>query len=68
MTPPVVPTATYIPDNSSVVSISTAQPEVEISPFAPRSLPMKFIPYGSLASGNGGSDIQYPQPVSIDVY
>lgn len=63
---PVVPAATsvaYITETSPVVSISTAQPEVEISSFVPRSLPVKYVPYGGLVSSNGGTEMQYSQPV-----
>lgn len=62
---PVLPAATnvaYITETSPVVSISTAQPEVEISPFVPRSMPVKYVPYGGLVSTNGGTDMQYSQP------
>ncbi|KAL8098625.1 uncharacterized protein LOC141686960 isoform X1 [Apium graveolens] len=62
---PVVPAATsvaYMTETSPVVSISTAQPEVELSPFVPRSVPVKYVPYGGLVSSNGGTDMQYSQP------
>ncbi|KAM7498874.1 hypothetical protein LguiA_023288 [Lonicera macranthoides] len=66
-TPPAVPTATsvsYVPDNCSVVSVATGHPEVEMSSFPPRSsLPVKYVPHGTLIAGNGGSDMQYSQPV-----
>lgn len=65
---PVVPAATsvaYITETSPVVSLSTAQPEVEISSLVPRSLPVKYVPYGGLISSNGGTELQYTQPVSI---
>ena len=67
MTPPAVPTVAnvaYIPDNYPVVPIASAQPEVEISPFVPRSsLPVKFGPYGNFVAGSGIGDSQYSQPV-----
>lgn len=54
----------YVPDSSPVVPVVTAEPEVQITPFAPRpSLPVKFVPYDNLAAGNGGLDVQYAQPV-----
>lgn len=65
-TPPMPATTsvTYVPDNCSVVSVATPQPEVEISPYAHRSsLPVKFFPYGNLIAGNGGSDAQHSQPI-----
>lgn len=71
-TPPAVPTATsvsYVPDNCSVVSVATGHPEVEISSFPPHSsLPVKYVPYGNLIAGSGGSDMQYSQPVSVFEY
>ncbi|KAL7186539.1 hypothetical protein ACSBR2_028302 [Camellia fascicularis] len=67
VTPPAVPTVAnvaYIPDNFPVVPIASAQPEVEISPFVPRSsLPVKFVPYGNLVAGSGIGDSQYSQPI-----
>ncbi|XP_074348178.1 uncharacterized protein LOC141686960 isoform X2 [Apium graveolens] len=65
---PVVPAATsvaYMTETSPVVSISTAQPEVELSPFVPRSVPVKYVPYGGLVSSNGGTDMQYSQPLMV---
>ncbi|KAL6975281.1 hypothetical protein U1Q18_024075 [Sarracenia purpurea var. burkii] len=63
VTPPAVPTApnvAYLPDSFSMVPIASAQPEVEISPFVPRSsLPVKFLPYGNLVAGNGVSESQF---------
>ncbi|KAJ0846899.1 putative ataxin 2, SM domain-containing protein [Helianthus annuus] len=35
---------------------SGPQPEVEISPFAPRSVPVKFVPYA-------GNDVHHPPPI-----
>ncbi|KAI8557601.1 hypothetical protein RHMOL_Rhmol04G0022500 [Rhododendron molle] len=65
VTPPVAPAAAsvaYIPDTFPVVPIASAQPEVEISPYVPRSsLPAKLAPYGNLMAGNGFSDSQYSQ-------
>ncbi|CAL5341739.1 unnamed protein product [Camellia sinensis] len=67
VTPPAVPTVAnvaYIPDNFPVVPIASAQPEVEISPFVPRSsLPVKFVPYGNFVAGSGIGDSQYSQPI-----
>ncbi|KAK4355251.1 hypothetical protein RND71_024222 [Anisodus tanguticus] len=63
VTPPVMPTMAYMPDSCPVVPVATAEPEVEITPFAPRpSVPVKFVPYNSLPAGNGGLDVQYTQP------
>ncbi|PHU13043.1 hypothetical protein BC332_19973 [Capsicum chinense] len=63
VTPPVIPTITYMPDSCLVVPVATAEPEVEIIPFAPRpSVPIKFVPYNNLAVVNGGLDVQYAQP------
>ncbi|KAK6785590.1 hypothetical protein RDI58_019045 [Solanum bulbocastanum] len=63
VTPPVVPTMAYVPDSCPVVPVVTAEPEVEITPFAPHpSVPVKFVPYNNLAAGNGGLDVQYAQP------
>nr|XP_043619345.1 polyadenylate-binding protein-interacting protein 4 isoform X2 [Erigeron canadensis] len=58
-TPPAIANNTnlaYIHDSYQAVPVATQQPEVEISPYAPRSLPLKFLPYG-------GNDVQHPQPV-----
>ncbi|XP_055823912.1 uncharacterized protein LOC129892370 [Solanum dulcamara] len=63
VTPPVVSTMAYVPDSSPVVPVVTVEPEVQITPFAPRpSLPVKFVPYDNLAAGTGGLDVQYTQP------
>lgn len=63
VTPPVVPTMAYVPDSCPVVPVVTAEPEVEITPFASRpSVPVKFVPYNNLAAGNGGVDLHYAQP------
>ncbi|XP_063935359.1 uncharacterized protein LOC108224464 isoform X3 [Daucus carota subsp. sativus] len=64
--PSVVPAVTsvaYMTETSPVVSISAAQPEVGTSPFVPRSLPVKYVPYGGLVSSNGETEMQYSQPV-----
>lgn len=58
-TPPAIPTGAnvaYIPESYQAVPVATPQPEVEISPYAPRSLPVKFVPYG-------GNDVQHPPPI-----
>ena len=39
--------------------VASPQPEFAINPYAPRSVPAKFVPYG-------GNDVQHPPPVSID--
>lgn len=63
VTPPVVPTMAYVPDSCPVVPVVTAEPDVEITPFAPHpSAPIKFVPYNNLAVGNGGLDLHYAQP------
>lgn len=61
-TPPAIPTGANvacIPESYQAVPVATPQPEVEISPYAPRSLPVKFVPYG-------GNDVQHPPPVSLN--
>ncbi|KAE9456646.1 hypothetical protein C3L33_11586, partial [Rhododendron williamsianum] len=67
VTPPAAPAAAsvaYIPDNFPVVPIASAQPEIEIGPYVPRSsLPAKLAPYGHLMAGNGFSDSQYSQSI-----
>lgn len=63
VTPPVMPTMGYTPVSCPVVPVATAEPEVEITPFAPLpSVPVKFVPYNNLAAANGGLDVQYDQP------
>ncbi|CAN4102718.1 unnamed protein product [Withania somnifera] len=63
VTPPLMPTIAYMPDSCPVVPVATAEPEVEITPFAPLpSVPVKFVPYNNLAAANGGLDAQYAQP------
>lgn len=47
----------YIHDSYPTVPIASHQPEIEISPYVPRSMPVKFVPYG-------GNDVQHPPPVS----
>ncbi|XP_057949010.1 polyadenylate-binding protein-interacting protein 4 isoform X2 [Malania oleifera] len=52
----------YLPNNPSPVPVAAAQTEIEITPFVPRSSPhFKFVPYGNLMAGNGGSSSQYSQ-------
>ncbi|KAK1440059.1 hypothetical protein QVD17_05884 [Tagetes erecta] len=46
----------YIPDSYPTVPVAGPQPEVEISPFAPHHLPLKFVPYGA-------NDVQHPPPI-----
>lgn len=54
----------YIPSNSPVVPVTAAQSEVGMNPYVPHSsVPAKFVPYGNLAVGNGGSAAQVSQPV-----
>ncbi|KAK3027951.1 hypothetical protein RJ639_039418 [Escallonia herrerae] len=63
-TPPVMPSMPYVPDSFPSLSIGTPQPEIEISPFAPRSsLPMKLVPYGNLVAEIGDNEMQYSQPI-----
>ncbi|KAK2990008.1 hypothetical protein RJ640_004686 [Escallonia rubra] len=63
-TPPVMPSMPYVPDSFPLLSIGTPQPEIEISPFAPRSsLPMKLVPYGNLVAEIGDNEMQYSQPI-----
>ncbi|KAK9268506.1 hypothetical protein L1049_000258 [Liquidambar formosana] len=65
--PPAVPTVasmSYISNNSPVVPVAAVQPEIGISPLAPRpSLPVKLVPYTNLTAVNGGSGSQYSQPI-----
>ncbi|KAJ0045706.1 hypothetical protein Pint_04159 [Pistacia integerrima] len=61
---PVVASTPYIPSNSPVVPVAAAQSEVGMSLYVPHSsVPAKFVPYGNLAVGNGGSAAQFSQPV-----
>ncbi|KAI3810041.1 hypothetical protein L1987_19648 [Smallanthus sonchifolius] len=46
----------YIPDSYPGVPVAGPQPDVEISPFAPHPLPVKFVPYG-------GNTVQHPPPI-----
>ncbi|KAK3014484.1 hypothetical protein RJ639_009387 [Escallonia herrerae] len=63
-TPPVMPSMPYVPDSFPLLSIGTPQPEIEISPFAPRSsLPMKLVPYGNLVAEIADNEMQYSQPI-----
>ncbi|XP_042520239.1 polyadenylate-binding protein-interacting protein 3 isoform X3 [Macadamia integrifolia] len=66
-TTPAVPTVAsmaYIPNNSPVVPVADVQPEIGVSPFAPRSsLPVKFVQYNNSVVGNEGSGSQYSQPI-----
>lgn len=66
-TPPVIPTGAnlaYVQDGYPAVQVAAPPPEVEIGPYAPRSLPVKFFPYG----GNGGGDVQQHHPPPIVGY
>ncbi|XP_024966284.1 uncharacterized protein LOC112506461 [Cynara cardunculus var. scolymus] len=66
-TPPAMPAGAnlaYVPDGYPAVPVATPQPEVEVSPYAHhRPVPVKFVPYGNLISGNGGGDVQHPPPI-----
>ncbi|XP_071730922.1 uncharacterized protein [Rutidosis leptorrhynchoides] len=58
-TPPTMHTGAnlaYISESYQAVPVAPPQPEIEISPYAPRSLPVKFVPYG-------GNDVQHPPPI-----
>ncbi|KAI7757776.1 hypothetical protein M8C21_027945 [Ambrosia artemisiifolia] len=46
----------YNPDSHPSVPVVLSQPEVEVSPFAPRSVPVKFVPYA-------GNDVQHHPPI-----
>ncbi|XP_044473144.1 polyadenylate-binding protein-interacting protein 4-like isoform X2 [Mangifera indica] len=62
---PVVASTPYIPSNSPVVPVTAAQSEVGMNPYVPHSsVPAKFVPYGNLAVGNGGSAAQFSQPLA----
>lgn len=64
----VPPSMAYLPSNSPVVPVATAQPEVGRSSYVPHSsVPAKFVPYGNLTAGNGGTVAQFPQPVRMFV-
>ncbi|XP_019183485.1 PREDICTED: uncharacterized protein LOC109178313 isoform X2 [Ipomoea nil] len=61
--PPAVPTMAYAPDSCPVLPVATPEPEVEISPFVPRSsVPIKFVQCNNMVAGNGNIDVQYAQP------
>ncbi|XP_022151015.1 uncharacterized protein LOC111019035 isoform X3 [Momordica charantia] len=62
---PVVANVAYISNSSPVVPVAVAQPEVEFSPFVPRSSvpPAKFVPYGNSIAGFGGNVAQFSQPM-----
>ncbi|XP_038906325.1 polyadenylate-binding protein-interacting protein 4-like [Benincasa hispida] len=62
---PMAANVAYIPNNSPVLPVPVAQPEVEFSPFVPRSpVPAaKFVPYGNSIAGFGGSVAQFSQPM-----
>ncbi|KAL0550054.1 hypothetical protein IC582_014552 [Cucumis melo] len=62
---PVAANVAYIPNNSPVLPVPVAQPEVEFSPFVPRSPvpPTKFVPYGNSIAGFGGNVPQFSQPM-----
>ncbi|XP_048234942.1 uncharacterized protein LOC8282898 isoform X3 [Ricinus communis] len=68
---PAVSSMAYVPSNSSMipavaVAVAAAQPEVAISPFAPRpSVTAKFAPYTNLAAVNSGAGPQFSQPLQI---
>ena len=63
---PAAPVA-YISNNTPVLHVPVAQPEVVFSPFVPRSpVPAaKFVPYDNSISGFGGNVAQFSQPVPI---
>ncbi|KAK9070621.1 hypothetical protein SSX86_011023 [Deinandra increscens subsp. villosa] len=50
------PNLVFNPDSHPNGLVAGPQPEVEISPFAPRSVPVKFVPYG-------GNDVQHSPPI-----
>ncbi|CAK9321846.1 unnamed protein product [Citrullus colocynthis] len=62
---PVAANVAYIPNNTPVLPVPVAQPEVEFSPFVPRSpVPAaKFVPYGNSIAGFGGNVAQFSQPM-----
>ncbi|PWA51611.1 hypothetical protein CTI12_AA460900 [Artemisia annua] len=58
-TPQAIPSSAnlaYIPENYHVGPVASPQPEFAINPYAPRSVPAKFVPYG-------GNDVQHPPPI-----
>ncbi|XP_044497770.1 polyadenylate-binding protein-interacting protein 4-like [Mangifera indica] len=61
---PVAASTPYIPSNSSFIPVAAAQSEVGMGPYVSHSsVPAKFVPYGNLAVGNGGSAAQFSQPL-----
>ncbi|GAB4846149.1 hypothetical protein Ancab_025147 [Ancistrocladus abbreviatus] len=63
---PAVASMAYVPNNFPGVPITASQPEVGIRHVAARSAwPVKFVPHASLPAANGGSGLQYSQPVQI---
>ncbi|KAK9084846.1 hypothetical protein Sjap_025257 [Stephania japonica] len=66
-TPPAVATVTsmpYIQNNPPLIPVAVGQPEIGISPLAPRpSMPIKYVPYNNLVTLNGDNFSQYPQPI-----
>ncbi|KAJ9562620.1 hypothetical protein OSB04_007780 [Centaurea solstitialis] len=64
-TPPAMPAGAnlaYVPDGYPAVPVAAPQPEVEINPY-PHHRSVKFVPYGNVLSGNGGTDVQHPPPI-----
>ena len=65
---PVAANLAYISNNSPpVVPSAVVQPELDFSPFVPRSsVPAaKFVPYGNSLAGFDGNVAQFSQPVRI---
>ncbi|XP_027342548.1 uncharacterized protein LOC113855208 isoform X2 [Abrus precatorius] len=54
----------YVPNSSPLAPVATIQPEVGFNTFTSRpSTPVKVAQYSNLTVGNGGSGIQFSQPI-----
>ncbi|KAJ7963835.1 polyadenylate-binding protein-interacting protein 4-like [Quillaja saponaria] len=61
---PTVSNMTYMANNSPVLPVAAAQPEVGINSFISRpSVPVKYTQYGNMTAGNGGSGSQFSQSI-----
>lgn len=60
---PTVASMAYMPNNSHTVPVAAVQQEIGINSFAPRPLPVKYIPHSNLTAGNGVSVSQNSQPI-----
>ncbi|GMN65680.1 hypothetical protein TIFTF001_034738 [Ficus carica] len=54
----------YVPNNSPVMPVPAAQPEVRLNPFGSHSsVPVKNLPYANLPAGTVGTATPFPQPI-----